>query len=82
VCDDGPGPAAASVGGRRGTGIGLENTRRRLAQLYGARASLALEALPEGGACARLELPWRQGAPRVPTPVSLPAIPAVVVAVA
>jgi signal transduction histidine kinase len=82
VCDDGPGPAA-TAGGRRGTGIGLENTRRRLAQLYGARASLALEALPQGGACARLELPWREGTPRVPTPVSVPAVtPAAVVAVA
>jgi signal transduction histidine kinase len=79
VCDDGPGPAA-TAGSRRGTGIGLENTRRRLAQLYGGRASLVLEALPEGGACARLALPWRAGTPRVPTPVSLPAVAAVVAA--
>ncbi len=71
VCDDGPGPGA-TAGGRRGTGIGLENTRRRLQQLYGDRASLTLEALPEGGACARLELPWREvpARARVETPVA------------
>ncbi|MDF1503187.1 histidine kinase [Roseisolibacter sp. H3M3-2] len=60
VCDDGPGPRASQPGPRRGTGIGLDNTRRRLAQLHGERASLVLEALPEGGACARLTLPWRE----------------------
>jgi signal transduction histidine kinase len=62
VCDDGPGPHSASL--RRGTGIGMDNTRRRLAQLYGERASLVLEALPEGGACARLTLPWREAPAR------------------
>ena len=63
VCDDGPGPHSASVR-RGGTGIGMDNTRRRLAQLYGERASLVLEALPEGGACARLPLPWREAPAR------------------
>ena len=64
VCDDGPGPVAGETkaDGRRGTGIGLENTRRRLAQLYGDAATLCLEALPEGGACARIELPLRDSA--------------------
>jgi hypothetical protein len=42
----------------------MDNTRRRLAQLYGERASLVLEALPEGGACARLTLPWREAPAR------------------
>ncbi|MGZ8413800.1 MAG: sensor histidine kinase [Gemmatirosa sp.] len=73
VCDDGPGPGATtstSAGVRRGTGIGLENTRRRLAQLYGDRASLTLEALPEGGACARLVLPWREQQPALRPPVA------------
>jgi signal transduction histidine kinase len=69
VCDDGPGPGATS-GVRRGTGIGLENTRRRLAQLHGDAASLTLEALPEGGACARLVLPWREQLPARRAPVA------------
>jgi signal transduction histidine kinase len=66
VCDDGPGPSggAAREDGRRRGGIGLENTRRRLAQLYGSAATLSLDALPEGGACARVELPRRDGVPR------------------
>jgi two-component system, LytTR family, sensor kinase len=40
-----PDPASA---GRRPAGIGLDNTRRRLAQLYGAAAALRLDPLPQG----------------------------------
>ena len=57
VCDDGPGvtPSAAARPGA----IGLANTRARLAQLYGERASLTLANRPEGGAVATVRLPYR-----------------------
>ena len=38
-------------------GIGLANTRSRLTELYGERASLELSALPEGGTRAVLRVP-------------------------
>ncbi|MSU36562.1 MAG: histidine kinase [Pedosphaera sp.] len=38
-------------------GIGTTNTIARLRQLYGPRASFTLESAPEGGTCARVELP-------------------------
>jgi two-component system, LytTR family, sensor kinase len=53
VRDDGPGPAAL----QNGSGYGLENVRRRLHALHGARASLVLERAEAGGAIARVELP-------------------------
>jgi len=52
VRDNGPGVTATPNGG-----IGLANTRARLAQLYGARASLALASLPDGGAIATITIP-------------------------
>jgi signal transduction histidine kinase len=54
VEDDGPGPLPQA-----GEGLGLANTRARLKQLYGSAASLALESRPEGGALARVRLPFR-----------------------
>lgn len=45
-----------------GSGIGLRNTRERLAQLYGARASLVLEQAPGGGTRALVTLPFIGGA--------------------
>jgi two-component system LytT family sensor kinase len=68
VRDDGPGlgPAAAVTavtagegGGGGRPGIGLANTRARLAQLYGGRASLAVADAAGGGAVATMELPFR-----------------------
>jgi len=53
VRDDGPGP---STGGR--DGVGLRNTRSRLAELYGDRGRLTLEVHPQGGAVARVRLPY------------------------
>jgi sensor histidine kinase YesM len=64
---------AGSIIGRgnagTGSGIGLRNTRDRLAQLYGARASLVLERPPGGGTRALVTLPFidgphRSGGPR------------------
>jgi signal transduction histidine kinase len=40
-------------------GIGLRNTASRLHQLYGERGTLGLESPPEGGAIARVTLPFR-----------------------
>ncbi|HEX6084062.1 MAG TPA: histidine kinase [Thermoanaerobaculia bacterium] len=53
VRDRGPGLDAQPEG------VGLTNTRARLAALYGDAASVTLTSLPEGGAAAELRLPWR-----------------------
>jgi anti-sigma regulatory factor (Ser/Thr protein kinase) len=50
------------VSSSRREGIGLSNTRARLGELYGASASLVLENAAEGGACARVRLPYRSAA--------------------
>jgi len=57
VEDTGPGVRSASNG--RGEGIGLGNTRARLAELYGESQSLEIGNLPEGGAFAQVVLPFR-----------------------
>jgi two-component system, LytTR family, sensor kinase len=54
---EGVGPAARRDG--LGLGIGLSNTRARLAELYGAEASVALDNAPGGGACVTLTFPYR-----------------------
>jgi two-component sensor histidine kinase len=53
VCDDGLGPADAAGA----EGVGLANTRQRLAQLYGERGLLSLERSALGGAVTRVEIP-------------------------
>ena len=53
VLDTGLGPAADLT-----EGIGLANTRARLARAFGPSAQLCLAALPAGGCMARLEWPW------------------------
>ena len=61
VRDNGVGLAAHGNGAAhsgRG-GIGLANTRARLAELYGPAATLGLAAVEGGGAEARIALPWR-----------------------
>jgi len=40
-------------------GLGISNTRARLAQLYGEAQQLALENLAGGGFCVRIEIPFR-----------------------
>jgi hypothetical protein len=57
VSDDGPGfSATAAARGR--TGVGIHNTRKRLAQLYGDRASLDLEDASPSGAAVTITLPF------------------------
>ncbi len=57
VRDTGAGLGATPAGG--GTAFGLEQVRTRLATLYGTRASLTLQAVPdaEGGTRAHIEIP-------------------------
>lgn len=58
VRDNGPGPVdTASRAPVPGSGVGLENVRGRLAELYGADQSFELLAPPGGGALARISLP-------------------------
>lgn len=60
VTDDGPGPGEPTST----EGVGLANTRERLATLYGSRGSLALTRTPSGGAMATVRLPLRSGTDR------------------
>lgn len=53
VRDNGPGVAPDAR-----PGVGVANVRARLEQLYGPQARLELETAPEGGALARVTLPW------------------------
>jgi signal transduction histidine kinase len=58
VHDRGPGldANAAELGG-----VGLTNTRARLAGLYGDAASVTVRSEAGGGAASELRLPWRNG---------------------
>ncbi len=53
VSDNGPGLEEGSE-----SGVGIANTRARLAQLYGGEAALELENAPSGGVIARITLPY------------------------
>jgi signal transduction histidine kinase len=57
VQDDGRGFVGAT-----GTGVGLANTRARLAALYGGEAALSLQSAEPRGVLARVTLPMRQAA--------------------
>jgi two-component sensor histidine kinase len=57
IADDGAGRAGEAIR----EGIGLRNTRARLAQLYGDRARLDRAAAPDGGFRVELRLPFRVG---------------------
>jgi len=61
IADTGPGIAAE---GARSHGVGLRNTRARLAQLYGASAGLRLEHGATGGTIATVWLPFRTSSTR------------------
>jgi signal transduction histidine kinase len=54
VSDDGPG---LSVAGSNGNGIGLANTRERVARLYGSSGSVVL--LTDHGLTVRISIPFR-----------------------
>jgi signal transduction histidine kinase len=54
IDDNGPGIGART---RSGHGVGLSNTRSRLEELHGPRASVSLESLPDGGARIEVRLP-------------------------
>ena len=58
VRDHGPGPQPLAAGVR--VGIGLANTRARLAHVCGAEANMDLIKGQDGGALARITLPFRQ----------------------
>ncbi len=60
VMDDGPGLPPTPTASTPGRGIGLSNSRLRLAQAFGAEASLTLANSAETGGCiATLSLPLR-----------------------
>jgi LytS/YehU family sensor histidine kinase len=56
VRDNGPGVRPSPEG------VGLGNTRARLAQLYGDQASVTLTTAEDGGALAQISLPYRANA--------------------
>src|SRR5688572_14962636 len=55
VRDNGPGPSVTDGE----SGVGLANTRRRLAELYGDQASLQMRAAPGTGTTVEVRLPLR-----------------------
>lgn len=55
VTDDGPGTEADVV-----EGVGLRNTRERLATMYGTRGRLELARTPEGGTRVTARLPFHE----------------------
>lgn len=58
VCDDGPGmPEGWSL--EASHGVGLSNTRARLAQLYGPRQRFEVATQEGGGVCGRIRMPLR-----------------------
>jgi sensor histidine kinase YesM len=62
VKDNGPGlPAISKSNGRFREGLGLANTRARLAQLYGGGDRLWLANDPGGGLVVTLEIPAGHG---------------------
>ena len=65
IANDGPG---LEEGGNAKRGIGLSNTRARLAQLYGDSARLTVENRAQGGVVARMTLPYHFAAGSVAPP--------------
>lgn len=59
VTDDGPGYGRAPVA--PGQGLGLGNTRARLARLYGPAATVDIGERPGGGTVVTLRLPFHAG---------------------
>ncbi|MCA1616609.1 MAG: histidine kinase [Acidobacteria bacterium] len=64
VRDDGAGlPREADDSGRRRGGVGIANTRARLAQLYGAGHGFEMRNAPGGGLCVEITIPFRAEPP-------------------
>jgi LytS/YehU family sensor histidine kinase len=57
ISDDGPG-FGGTAAARGSSGVGISNTRQRLAQLYGDRASLVVEDASPTGAVVTITLPF------------------------
>jgi len=60
VADNGSGLPA---GGLQREGIGVANTRARLAELYGERQKFEMANRPEGGLCVTITLPYSVASP-------------------
>jgi signal transduction histidine kinase len=76
VADSGMGFGVARRGG---TGLGLANVRERLQALFGAAASLVIDANSDGGTIATIVVPYRvepgaASAPPVGSPQAAPAV--------
>lgn len=56
------GPRVGENGLRAGEGVGLRNTRQRLAELYAAEQSLTLRAADDGGVIAEVVIPYHKRA--------------------
>jgi LytS/YehU family sensor histidine kinase len=69
VNDNGPGPAS-DVAVAQSTGIGLRNTRERLARLYGDTQQLEIRNPPPGGTEVRITIPLRAFAPANSAPAT------------
>lgn len=61
VTDDGPGISASHAGNGGRERVGLSNTRARLAQMYGDRGSLELDACADGGVAVTVRIPLLRG---------------------
>ncbi|HEY0319526.1 MAG TPA: histidine kinase [Pyrinomonadaceae bacterium] len=59
VRDDGRGLVDGAQGAIK-EGVGLSNTRARLSQLYGGRATFELSSAPEGGTLCSLAIPFHE----------------------
>jgi len=58
VVDDGPGFSEAAWE-NSGMGMGIKNTRRRLAQMFGEEQSLTLERMSPHGTAVTITIPFR-----------------------
>mgnify|MGYP001412466877 CR=1 FL=1 len=68
--NDGPESKGAVVDGevaQRRDGIGLANTRARLARIYGTDHRIELRSRSDGGMIVQLDLPWREAVASVST---------------
>jgi sensor histidine kinase YesM len=59
VFDNGPGPSNVQKSEGDERGVGLDNIRQRLEQLYGSAQSLSLTQSPGGGTIAQITMPFR-----------------------